>query len=213
MKRFLILLLFATPLWAQQPSTRVAADLTVGTASGLGYRLPYSAFGADVERVLGDRLEARIAADYSFTTKYGETSGSQEHLSGRLLAWVKPNFGFTAEDGEAFLHTSLFTKSSNSPLVGIVNRCWAFGVPTRIYLGYIVPTGSRPTDGSLQSNRLQGGRFIYEGQFTSRLRLIFLFDIVTLLDQSGDASGHREWSGTALVTFRIGTKQNAYELY
>jgi hypothetical protein len=42
---------------AQAPSTRWGILTTLGTESGLGYQLPYTAFGAGVEQDLKHRVE------------------------------------------------------------------------------------------------------------------------------------------------------------
>ena len=198
---------------AQQPATRVGALVTIGTESGLGYQLPYTEFGAGIERTLGDRFEVQASADYSPTHKLVTHDGHSVALNGRLVAWQTQRFGLTAADDEAWLMTSQFTKHASHPEFGIVARLWWLGFPSRFYAAYVVPVGARPVDGSLQSNRLQGVSAAIEAQGWSRVRMTTKLDIVTFLDQSGAAPGLRHWEGTVVVTFRIGTKQDLNALY
>ena len=198
---------------AQQPSTRIGALVTVGTESGLGYKLPYTDFGVGVEHDLGHHLEVSASADWSPTHKYVTNDGNAVRVSAQAIAWTGDHFGLTAGDDEAWLWTSQFAKHANHPSVGIVTRLWWLGFPSRFYASYLVPVGARPTDGSLQSNRLQGVSAAIEAQGWSRVRMTTKLDILTLLDQSGAAPGLRHWEGTVVVTFRIGTKQDLNALY
>lgn len=201
------------PVNAQQPATRWGAIVLVGTESGLGYHLPYTAFGGGVEHTIGDPIEVQASADYSPTHKYITNDGSQVHLSGRAIVWANDRVGLTVTDGETWLHTSQFTKADNRPQFGIVARLWWLGFPSRFYASYVVPEGKRPVDGSLQSNRLQGISTAIEAQGWSRVRLTTTFNVLTFIEQSGAAPGKRDWTGTVVVTVRFGTKQDLNEWY
>lgn len=196
-----------------QPSTRWGITATIGTQSGLGYKLPYTAFGGAIERTLGNHVELQVSGDYSPSHKYITSDGHQFHAYAAALYWFRDNAALYANDGEGFLYTSQFQKQANFPQVGVATRLFWMGVPSRIYFTYIVPTGKRPTDGSLQSNRTQGMGFVYEGQGWDRVRIITTFHVLTFLDQSGAAPGLRHWTGTIVMTVRFGTKMNSNQLY
>ena len=201
------------PVSAQQPQTRWGVTTTVGTESGLGYHLPYVDLGAGVEHAIRDRMEVQASANYSPTHKYITNDGNSVHLGGRALLWVNDTFALTAGDGETWLRTSQFDKANNFPQFGVAARLWWLGFPSRFYAAYLVPEGKRPTDGSLQSNRLQGISTAIEAQGWSRVRLTTTFNVLTFLEQSGAAPGKRDWTGTVVVTIRVGTKQDLNELY
>jgi hypothetical protein len=198
---------------AQQPATRWGATATIGTESGLGYQLPYTAFGGGVERAILDKVEIQGEADYSPTHKLVTHDGHEIHVQGRAIAWMGDRVGLTAADDETWLATSQFSKAANHPEFGVVARLWWLGFPSRFYASYVVPEGKRPTTGALQSNRLQGVSTAIEAQGWSRVRMITTFDVLTFLDQSGAAPGLRHWEGTVTVTLRIGTKQDLNQLY
>jgi hypothetical protein len=211
----LILTTLAIPTAAQQtqPTTSLGATFSAGTESGLGYALPYIAFGGALEHSISSHIEAQASADYSPTHKVITHDGHQSHLGGRALVWLGSRFALTAADREGWLSTSQFRKSANSPAFGVAGRLWWLGTPSRIYAAYLPPMGRRPTDGSLQSNRTQGISTTIESQGYSRVRLTTTFDVLTFLDQSGAAPGLRHWEGTLVVTARFGTRQNLADLY
>jgi hypothetical protein len=150
-----------------QPSTRW------GTAAGLGYHLPYTAIGVNVEQVVGPRAEVQVYSDFSPTDKYVTNDGNTVHIGARGLWWLTSQWAVTGADSEGILYTSQFVKHGNSPSVGVAARAFWLGVPQRFYVSYLIPTGARPTDGSLQSNRVQGLRFEGEGQGWRCCRLGF----------------------------------------
>lgn len=212
-----IVLLLAIPVHAQgvktTPITRAGVTATVGTEAGLGYTLPYYAFGAALEHTIGSRSEVQFSTDISPTDKEFTHDGTQLHLSARGMYWLSYRAAITGEVRESFLWTNQINKRATFPVVGMASRFYWLGIPQRAYIGYIIPTGSRPTDGSLQSNRLQGPTFTIEGQGWERVRISTTFNVLTFLDQSGSAPGHRNWTGTLVVTFRFGTKQDPSRLY
>lgn len=212
-KLLIVVALSGIPAFAQQPSTRWGITTAVGTESGLGYALPYTAFGAGIEKAFGDRVELQADADFSPTRKLVTKDGRQFHVTARALYWIGSRVALVGGDGEAALWTNEFAKRSNNPFIGMGCRLWWMGIPSRLYLSYLIPTGSRPTDGSLQSNRTQGVSFTYQGQGWTRARLSSTLNVLTLVDQSGAAPGVRHWTGTVVMTLRFGTKQNIEELY
>jgi hypothetical protein len=206
----------SVPLMVQPPpvpATRWGIVASVGTAAGLGYHLPYTAIGLNVEKTVGPRAEVQVNGDFSPTNKYVTNNGHTVHAGVRGLWWLTSQWAVTGADSEGLLYTSQFTKHANSPAVGLAARAYWLGFPNRFYVSYLIPTGARPTDGSLQSNRVQGIRFEEEGQGWSRARLGFQLEILSFLSQSGSAPSPRSWTGTFTVKVRYGTKQDDTRLW
>jgi hypothetical protein len=214
-----ILLLFciaSESLHAQQlPALRFGIEGSIGTKSGLGYKLPYTSFELAGEKIFANGFEIQAHGGVSPTAKYVSNDGLQVMGTGRVLYWFGSSTAIAAAGGVNVrsLATSLFTKHDNSPSIGVVRKVWWLGLPNRLYLSYLIPTGARPIDGSLQSNRTQGIEFIDEVQHTSRIRMSLTFDVLTFLSQSGAAPSPRSWTGTVMVMFRFGSKQDPNQLF
>ena len=137
-----------------------------------------------MERPLSERLEAQAAIKFSPDPKLITDNGRSLVASARAIVWANRYFGATGEASYSRLWTSQFNKTAWLPAPGIVFRLKFLGNPTRMYLDYLIPTGSIDTHG-IESSRLKGPEYYAESRLASM----------------------------GPVTMRLGFKLNAYHFF
>ena len=137
-----------------------------------------------MERPLSERLEAQAAIKFSPDPKLITDNGRSLVASARAIVWANRYFGATGEASYSRLWTSQFNKTAWLPAPGIVFRLKFLGNPTRMYLDYLIPTGSIDTHG-IESSRIEGPEYYAESRLASM----------------------------GPVTMRLGFKLNAYHFF
>jgi hypothetical protein len=158
--RFVLIAFGLCFAWPAAAQTRIVADVEVGSQSGLGYKLPSTSFGVQIERPTGRRLELQAAATFSPDRKYITNDGDGVILGGAAIVWITPRVGALAHLRYSHLWTSEFDKTAWAPGVGgVVRDSWS-GLAGRLQAEYVLPTGCVWATASnpcmIQSSRLQG---------------------------------------------------------
>jgi len=146
--------------------TRWLMDSEVGTYAGLGFKPPHTAFGGSIERPLSQRLEAQATIKFSPDPKLITSDGHSLVASARGIVWANRYFGLTGEASYSRLWTDKFDKTAWLPAPGVAFRLKFLGNPTRMYLDYLIPTGSIDNHG-VESSRLQGPEYYVESRLAS----------------------------------------------
>ncbi|MBZ5637852.1 MAG: hypothetical protein LAO51_03745 [Acidobacteriia bacterium] len=203
--------------------TRLLVDSELGTYAGLGYKLPHTAFGTSIEHPFSLRLEAQGAIEFSADRKLSTNDGHSVVTSGKAIFWANRYFGITAGASYSRLWTSQFDKAAWHPAPGVVFRLRFLGSPTRMYLDYVVPTGSIDKHG-IESSRLQGLEYFVESRVASvgpmTMRFGLKWDVYHLLEQGnpqcdGSLGGlvtcrrKSDTTGAAALTLRFEWLKNA----
>lgn len=179
----LLLLLFVAPCQAQSQVEMYILG-RIGTSHELGFRLPNTAAGVNVERTFG---RATIGADtwLSPDRKISASSGHSVSASGYSTLWIGRRVGPTAGLGYSVYWsgspTGSYRKGQFSPELGIMAQD-RLGRFTALYL---FPTGCVwGTSCPLQSSRLHGVSLEQDIGITSRLSLGIAGAVLRFCDQS-----------------------------
>jgi hypothetical protein len=168
--------------------TRWLVDAGIGTAAGLGFKLPDTNYDLALEKPIRSRFEYQASLGYSPSKKLITGDGNSFLASTQGLFWVRHNVALIGGYRYSKLWTSQFIKSGSYRLVGVAIREYSdkFG-PGRTYITYEFPTGcvlatpSNPC--TIQSNRLQGFNVSQEFHTTSHLRIAAQYGIYHFCDQ------------------------------
>ena len=202
--------------------TRWLVDSEIGTYAGLGFKPPHTAFGSSIERPLSQRLEVQGSVRFSPDPKLITNDGRALVASARGIVWANRYFGVTGEASYSRLWTDQFDKTAWLPAPGVVFRLNFLGNPTRMYLDYLVPTGSIDNHG-IESSRLQGPEYYVESRLASMgpmtMRFGLKWNVYHFLEQGnpqcdgtfgGSVTCHRAGHTTAVtaVTLRFEWAKN-----
>ena len=222
----------AMPAGEVNGGTRTMISSEIGTASGLGYKLPHLSVGLATETPLGKpvfsggtninltRWEADSAVFWSPDRKYITGDGESVLASGSVLWWANQTLSLTAGLRYGHLWTSQFQKSDWYPTAGIVLRDRWFGLPGRFYAVYIFPTGCQwnpppyvnssglqvqPSPCTIQSNRLSGIEGYQEIRQYGHWRLGIRAAWLNFANQANpnDRAAGRVWNNTGTVSVVI----------
>lgn len=223
----------ALPAGHSLGGSRWLATAEIGSASGLGYRLPDSVFGLGFERPFymwapsrahtreNGRWEAQGALNWSPDNKYVTGNGNQAQIAGKAMFWPIRRLALSAGDGFTRLWTSQFNKSSWTPTAGIVVRDRWFGLPGRAYFDYLFPTGCQWATAAnpcvIQSNRTHGVKWYQEFRIYPHVRFGIRGSVLTFADQGNQNQPMpRTWHTTGTIDivlryeFRAGSLDEAY---
>lgn len=205
------------------PRTRWLLDSEVGSDEGLGYKLPHTAFGVSLEKPIFRRFELQARISDSPDRKAITNDGNTLSTSVGAIAWLHRNFGLYDAMSYSRLWTSQFNKAGWFPRPGVVFRLRLLGIPTRMYLDYVVPTGTIDKKG-IESNRLRGVEYFFDARMASvgplTIRTGLQWNLYHFLDQ-GDplcdgTFGKRvtcprigHFTATSALTFRFEWLKNA----
>jgi len=194
-------------------STRWLIDTQIGTASGLGYRLPYIDFGFGVERPIGSRFEVQWRVAWSPTPKEATGDGKSLLLRATAIYWTR-RLGFTANVRNSWLWTSQFDKHDVRYAPGVVTRFHWLDSGQRLYVDYLIPTGGYNQKNGIESSRLTGPEITWEAQISDYVRVTAHYGIYHYLTQGnplcdgslpGPVTCPRTggWTGTATTGLRV----------
>jgi hypothetical protein len=147
--------------------TRWLMDSEVGTYAGLGFEPPHTAFGTTVEHPFSQRLEAQASIRFSPDPKLRTDDGRSLAVWAKGILWANSYFGLSGGTTYSRLWTNQFDKTAWLPAAGVVFRLKFLGRPTRMYLDYLVPTGSIDNHG-IESSRIQGAEYYVESRMASK---------------------------------------------
>ena len=207
---------------------RWLVDSELGTYAGLGFTPPHSAFGSSIEVPLSQRFEVQAAIRFSPDPKLITNDGRALVASTIGIVWVNRYFGVTGQASYSHLWTDEFNKTAWLPAPGVAFRLKFLGNPTRMYLDYVIPTGSIDGHG-IESSRLQGPEYYVESRLASvgpmTIRFGLKWNVYHFLEQGnsqcdgtlgGTATCSRTGHTTAVtaVTLRFEkTKKASNQLY
>lgn len=200
----------AIPAGRAPSQTRILADAAIGTATGLGFKLPSLNFGLTVEEPINRRLEVQGAFKWSPDRKYITNDGNEAQAGAMALFWANRWLGITGQERFSRLWTSQFNKSVWAPSAGAVLRDRWYGSPGRAYFDYVFATGCQWATASnpcaIQSNRQSGIEFLQEFRLWPHWRIGIRGAWVRFADQSNQNRPDlgRIWqnTGTASVLIR-----------
>src|SRR5713226_1554685 len=189
---------------------RLLFDSEIGSQTSLGYKLPSTAFGPSLEIPVAKQMEFQVSSAYSPDRKAITNDGNSLKLSGSAIRFANDRMGFIATLERNWLWTSQFDKSALLPSAGVVFRSDYSG-PGRLYLTYVLPTGSVWATTSnpckIQSNRLQGIEVRQDIRSRSHLRWGLRGGFYRFCDQGNpnDPPAGRKchFAATTLVTLRF----------
>jgi hypothetical protein len=199
-----------TPAWRRSP-TRLLFDASIGDASGLGYKVPDLVFGLALERPIGSRFEVQANLDYSPDRKYITNDGRSFLAGARGVVWLSHRIAITGGMNYSALWTSRFDKSAHYPVAGVLLRDSWLGLPGRMYVTYLFPTGcvlaSPSNPCRIQSNRLKGVEFNQEFRLWPHLRAGVQMGFYHFCDQGNPLAAYApracHMTGTTAVRFRF----------
>jgi hypothetical protein len=152
-----------------------------------GYAFPMSAFGFTVEQPIRS-LELQLSSTYSPTHKLDSGPGLDTgfRTTGTLIYWRR-TWGPCFSEEWAWQHTLDFTKQADYATPCLVLRSSPFGIPSRLYFGYILPSGKWAGSNGIESSRLQGPTFFWEGRVLNlkeaTIRFRYVFGLYRILAQ------------------------------
>jgi hypothetical protein len=129
-----------------------------------GFSFPASDFGITVEQPIRS-FELQLGSAYSATHKPGGGPGPDTSFrtTGTLIYWRRW-WGPCFTEESASLRTPDFNKRDNYMTPCVVLRGYPFGIPSRLYFGYLLPSGK--WDGAdrsgIEASRDQGVTFYWE---------------------------------------------------
>jgi hypothetical protein len=209
----LLVLAFAGSLEAQTFSldnsrvTRWMLETETGSESSFGFKLPHVGVGFSAERPVAKHFELQALVSYSPDKKYITNDGNSLKFNGTGLYWITRGFALTGGLHHSNLWTSQFNKSSTAPSAGVAFREAIGGLPGRIYLGYLFPTGCQwGSSCPIQSSRTKGVEFYWETRMSSHFRMGVEMGIYHFLSQSNqfrpDIPRIGSFGGITLLTLK-----------
>jgi hypothetical protein len=188
-------------------STEWLLDTEFGSESGMGFKLPHTAFGVGFERSAGKSFEVQASIRFSPDKKYITNDGNSFVLRTKSVFWMTNHFGVTAGVVRGQLWTSQFTKGSWSPAIGISLKERSLDFPGRLYINYLAPTGCEWGPGCpMQSNRTHGPELEWEKLVWEHMRWGLHFGVYHVLNQSNplrpDIPRTGQWTGDSYVIVR-----------
>jgi len=162
----LAMLIFAIAGHAQ---TRYTGSADVGLDQGLGFEIPTVDLIGGIERPIGRRFELDAAGTYGFTRKAADEprpNGRTAIVSVTPIIWATPWLGLTGEINCNWLFTTAYNKAacSHFPAPGVVFRARPLGLPSRLWLAGVIPSGSIDRKTGIESNRVSGVQFAWEAR-------------------------------------------------
>lgn len=174
--------------------TRVYGSFEAANDEGLGYNLPVVDFGGGLDQGFGNRFELDSFGAYAVAHKAVIDSGQELVISETPIFWAAHHFGVTGQIRYTHLWTSKYSKGTYLPTLGIpasylpslasftyapgvVFRATLAGIPSRLWVDYVIPTGTINAATGIESNRLSGLEGTWEasmwnmGPFTLRLTI------------------------------------------
>jgi hypothetical protein len=158
------------------PHTRWLLNSQVGSFEGLGFKLPFAAFGTSLEKPLSRRIELQAGVMFSSTPKTITNDGHSLIASARAIIWLNDYIGLTGGTDYSRLWTSQFKKAAWAPSPGVVLRLRLLGNPTRMYLDYAVPNKNIDSHG-VETSQLQGPEYSVESRVASVGPITFRFGL------------------------------------
>jgi hypothetical protein len=188
--------------------TRWLLDSETGSDAGLGFKEPHVAVGPSFERPIGLRFEVQGSIHYSPDKKSITNDGNSLLVQGVGIFWINGRFGLSGNTLHSNLWTSQFNKSAFRPAAGVVIREHFEGMPGRLYLNFLIPTGCEwGPNYRIQSNRTKGPEVYWEHRLWPNLRLGLHFGVYHILNQSNnfrpDIPRTGEWTGNTHVVLRF----------
>lgn len=166
------------------PAMTWMLDAEAGSGPGVGVTMPHLAFGTSFERPIGTRVELRGGASFAPDWKYITNDGSTLNLKSEGLLWVTRRLAVTGGLEISNLWASQSKERVWAPTAGIGIRDHSFGIPGRLYLAYLFPTGCQwGANCPIQSSRLLGGQVYLEKRVLTHLRLGYQFGFYRILNQ------------------------------
>lgn len=178
MRRFLLALCLLVSLFGTaKAQTRLTASVEAFDDRGLGYSLPVVRAGAGIEQPLGRHLEIDAFGSYASSHKAVLGNGHTLYASATPIVWLGDHVGITGRTRYTHLYTSAYSKGTFLPTAantykevlgsfliapGVVFRGTPFGIPSRLYLDGVVPTGTINPATGIESNRLRGVEAVWE---------------------------------------------------
>lgn len=164
----------------------------VGGQLGLvsGYDIPTLQGNIGVEIPLSRHFEIQTRFSSGWTPKTDSHSGYSFHQEARGIYWFSDKLGINGEFRQTYLYTKLYDKHAWAPTAGLAWRNgWTGkdGMPGRMYLNWIFPTGCQWATASnpcrIQSSRLTGMEVNQEFRIGHHIRLGLIFGILRGLEQ------------------------------
>jgi len=145
--------------------TRYLVSIDIGSWDG--YNPPATDLEFSLEQPIRS-FEAQLDSSYSPPHKTAGGAGTDTGLrdTGRLIYWRR-NWGPWFSEEWAWQKTPDFTKQAYFATPGVVLRVHPVGIPSRLYLGYVVPTGKWAGPNELESSRTQGLTVIWDGRISN----------------------------------------------
>ncbi len=198
--------------------TRWLLDSETGSDAGLGFKEPHVALGISFERPIGLRFELQGNLHYSPDKKSITNDGNSLRVQGVGIIWINGRFGISGDLRHSDLWTSQFNKSAFGPAAGVVFRERFQGMPGRLYVDYVIPTGCEwGLDCPMQSSRAKGPEVYWEHRLSPYIRLGLHMGVYHLLNQSNnlrpDIPRTGEWSGNTHVVVRFEFPRGSLEGY
>jgi hypothetical protein len=162
---------------AAKAQTHVTASTTIFDDEGLGYNLPVVRFGLGVEQPIGRHFEVDGFGSYAISHKAVLNNGHTVLVSVTPIVWATSWFGVTGDVRYSHLTTSAYSKGTYLPssisgipaslgsfivAPGIIFRVKPAGLPSRLWIDGVIPTGRINAATGIESNRLSGVEIKWE---------------------------------------------------
>jgi hypothetical protein len=144
------------------PHARFLLTADIGASSA--YTLPMSTLGFTVEQPIRS-FELQLASTYSPSHKAGGGPGLDTGLrsTGTIIYWRR-SWGPCFSEELAWERTANFTKTAEYATPCVMLRAYPFGIQSRLYFGYLVPSGKWAGPNGIESSRTQGLTFYWEAR-------------------------------------------------
>lgn len=198
--------------------TRWLLDSETGSQAGLGFKDPHFAAGPSFEKALGPRFELQGSVHYSPDRKIITKDGNSLRVQGQGIFWTTWRLGISGSLRHSNLWTSQFNKSAFGPAAGVVIREQFQGMPGRLYVDFLLPTGCEwGPSCRMQSNRMKGPEVYWEHRVWTGVRLGLHVGIYHFLNQSNnlrpDLARLGQWTGDTSVLVRFEFPRASLENY
>ena len=188
----LAVLLTASMIPSAKGQTKLSGTVAAFDYRGLGYSLPVVDFGVGLDKSFGSHFEIDTFGSYEIAHKQVLGNGHEILATVIPIIWIDRTVGITGEVIYAHLYTSAYDKGTFLPesisqlapsaesfiiTPGVVFRTSPAGLPSRMWLNAIIPTGSINRTTGIESNRESGVQFTWEadmynvGPFTMRAEI------------------------------------------
>jgi hypothetical protein len=156
----MVLVMLTVPKPASAQVVHWTGNVTFEVDGGLGYHLPVVDFTQKLEVTLNPRVVIDANASYSYAHKLVLNNGYELSQGGGAIFFIKPWFGINPTFEHTLLATSAYRKDNWTLSPGVVFRAYPIGIPSRITLNGIIPSGRKidPVTG-IENNEESGVRF------------------------------------------------------